>query len=62
MEKDDDDEAFSYFTQILPKIKEKEAEHLREIEFIQYPGFLLIFIAFFVVFMSLFFNKPLQIT
>lgn len=35
---DDDDEALSYFTHILPKIKEKEKENLRQIEFIQYPG------------------------
>ena len=36
--KDDDDEALSFFANILPKIKEKEKENLRQIEFIQYPG------------------------
>jgi hypothetical protein len=36
--KDDEDEAITYFYKILPRIKEKEGNHLRVIEFIQNPG------------------------
>jgi len=32
------DEAIVYFEKILPRIKEKEGEHLKIIEFTQNPG------------------------
>lgn len=36
--KGEDDEAICYFVKMLPKLKEREGEHLGTIEFIQYPG------------------------
>lgn len=44
----EDDEAISYFANILPKIKAQEKEHLHQIEFIQYPGFPLLFPSIFI--------------
>ena len=43
MNKGDDDEALAYFVNILPKIKAKEGEFLKPIEFIQYPGIIFIY-------------------
>ncbi len=36
--KGEDDESICYFVKMLSKLKEREGEHLRTIEFIQYPG------------------------